>query len=241
MARNAVSGRQLIRDMGTCLSFNGTNARVVKSSFTGAVACNASQSISFWLNAANMAFNHTIFSYELTGSSQIGAIFSGARPSTITITKWGGGTLITSIAKLMTSRWYHIVYTFDGTTNSIYINGALDNTSTTAAQSGVPTTLVIGNFSGLSNPWYAGLMDDYRIYNRLLGSTEVSNMYYGTEPSSSNFLLQWKFDEGSGTSATDLVGSNTGAITNATYSSDVAFKLRVATSGRVVTSGRVTA
>ena len=75
--------------------------------------------------------------------------------------------------------------------------------------------LQIGAYSdGTSYP-FSGKIDELRIYNRALSSTEVYQLYeYAPEP-----LFYWDFNEGVGTTAFDKQGHTNLPITNTTYTS----------------------
>lgn len=127
-------------------------------------------------------------------------------------------------------KWHHIVSMWDGSTITHYIDGALDRQSGSATGSlvqGSTNNAYIGK-SGISSAigYFAGLIDHVRLYNRGLTAQEVSDRYYLGKNIASGLIGEWKFDEGSGTSATDSAGTNTGTITAATYSTDVFMKAR---------------
>ncbi len=74
---------------------------------------------------------------------------------------------------LSLNKWYHVTTTVDGNGNvNIYINGVLDKTGSTGFT--VPTGELL--ISHITNP-VDGVIDDVRIYNRVLSATEVKNLY----------------------------------------------------------------
>ena len=76
--------------------------------------------------------------------------------------------------------WYHVAVSFDraslATPPALYLNGSKMTTSTLASPSGTAPSLsgtgYIGNRAGLDRYWN-GLIDDLRIYNRVLSDGEV--------------------------------------------------------------------
>ncbi|MFL5765070.1 MAG: LamG-like jellyroll fold domain-containing protein [Bacteroidia bacterium] len=99
-----------------------------------------------------------------------------------------------------TSHWYNVVVTYDGTINTnngldrvrIYVDNVAETTSLSCrTQSGTfpfdipvgPARFGIGNYltSGgsacLSSTRYNGIIDDIRIYSRLLTSSEITQLY----------------------------------------------------------------
>jgi hypothetical protein len=73
------------------------------------------------------------------------------------------------------STWTHIVGTYDGTTIRLYKNGTLVHS---VAHSGTVSNpgryLTVGGWT--SGVW-AGLVDDLRIYRRVLNATEIAGLY----------------------------------------------------------------
>ena len=77
----------------------------------------------------------------------------------------------------LTTQWTHVVGTYDGTTQRLYVNGTEVNqrsVSISVASSNQP--LRIGSAEGAST-FFAGTIDEVRIYNRALGPTEVAKLY----------------------------------------------------------------
>ncbi|HUT44657.1 MAG TPA: LamG domain-containing protein, partial [Sedimentisphaerales bacterium] len=77
--------------------------------------------------------------------------------------------------------WYHVAVTIDATVNGqgqLYINGVLEDT-----QPGVTATAYLGplNFGAWTNNqrYYHGLMDDIRIYDRVLTADEIKETMRG--------------------------------------------------------------
>jgi hypothetical protein len=113
----------------------------------------------------------------------------------------------TNAANLATGTWYHVSGVYDAQSGQIriYINGTEAPSTTTGT---IPTaithtggSLVIGSAhtSTTADGFYDGVIDDTRIYNRALSSTEI-NQLYNWAPSP---IAWWKFDESSGSTAYD--------------------------------------
>jgi hypothetical protein len=81
------------------------------------------------------------------------------------------------------STWRHIVATFDGSTQNLYINGVLDSTRSLSATISASTfPLYFGANSSFSE-LFAGNLDDIRLYNRALSATEISVLAGGNNSS----------------------------------------------------------
>lgn len=112
-----------------------------------------------------------------------------------------------------------------GATHTVDYTG---DTSTPIGQMSIgssSTTLALGAFNGK--------MDEVRFHNYALSSTEVSNLYFNNIVPRTGLVGEWLFNEGSGTTALDTSGNgNNGTITGATYTTDVPFIPRVASTNK---------
>ena len=111
--------------------------------------------------------------------------------------------------------WTHVCATFkanDASGLHLYVNGTEDANSPvstvgiTSIDSGT-TNLTIGRYDPNPGSYFIGSMDNIQLYNRVLTSAEVSYNYsaVGSETpyNPSGLLGFWKFNESSGTTATN--------------------------------------
>lgn len=87
---------------------------------------------------------------------------------------------------IVTNTWYCVVATYDGKTSKTYVNGVL--MSTCVASTATPFTastkgLSIGAYEARLSTfpyWLKGYVDDLRLYNRILSTTEIDSFcnYY---------------------------------------------------------------
>jgi len=90
-----------------------------------------------------------------------------------------------SINDLTLNRWHHVVGTYDGSTANLYIDGELKSSSSPGMYviAHDDTPLVIGSeYHASSIVKFKGLIDDVRIYNRVLSIEEVKAHYLLTSP-----------------------------------------------------------
>jgi len=80
------------------------------------------------------------------------------------------------------NEWVHLAATWDGSTMKLYQNGVPQ--ATTLAFSGGSegkltnsTRRYIGHRFNSANPWFKGLIDEVRIYNRALSEDEIKKIY----------------------------------------------------------------
>jgi hypothetical protein len=84
-------------------------------------------------------------------------------------------------AMLIANNWYLLTYTFDGTDMKVYVNGVLKQTWNhpgSITDDGSHTNILVG-YSGSSNEYFDGYLDEVRIYNRALSLDEINNRYEG--------------------------------------------------------------
>jgi hypothetical protein len=91
----------------------------------------------------------------------------------------GGYKSLTFNTPTLDGLWHHIVYTKDGVNHAIYVDGSLDQGFNSNADISWSQPLYIGKrwnkTSGIG--WFAGIIDDVRIYNRALTADEVASLY----------------------------------------------------------------
>jgi hypothetical protein len=133
-----------------------------------------------------------------------------------------GGTFTSSplygSSALPLNTWSHIAATYDGATKRLYLNGV---PVASQAQTGLIKTstgaLTIGG-DPLYGQYWAGLIDEVRVYNRALSPSDIQTdmataVGYPPPP-----VAAYGFNEGSGATVTDTSGNgNTGFISAAAW------------------------
>ena len=116
-------------------------------------------------------------------------------------------------------KWNHWAVTKNTTTGSmkIYLNGVLWHSGNGKTKMMDISEFVIG--SAVSGGYgYNGQIDEFRVWNIELSSTEINNYMYksvtAAHPNYSNLLAYYKFNEGTGSVLTDEIGNHNGAINN---------------------------
>ena len=91
---------------------------------------------------------------------------------------------ISSTGRLTTAAWHHVAVVLDvGTTytGTLYIDGvaAGTNPAMTLRPSSLGNTANnwIGRSAYTADPYFAGLIDDFRVYNRALSAAEITTLY----------------------------------------------------------------
>ena len=154
--------------------FNGSTSKIEFSS--NPVTWGTSDyTITFWFNASAIGTNYTAFIGTYTSSGW--SIDTG--PQTNKIRFYfdggaGGSVDLTTTSTISLNTWYHVAVSMDhDSIASIYLNGILEN-SQTGSDLGANTggNVIIGKNPNMGNP-IAGAMDQFRIFNSALDSTEI--------------------------------------------------------------------
>jgi hypothetical protein len=200
------------------------------STSTNFTASTVPFSISVWINAvwnggARLSFvglyNGTATAGTTTGL-QIGTSAGGGQ---VTCWTYGGTTMVTSAAGVMTpynNTWANVTYTYNGTTHLLYVNGVQVGTGATAQNAGTFTQIWINGYppTGTTNECAVFGVDSYTYYNRTLSADEALTIYNAAGARHgilNGQLARYEFDElaqgATVTSVTDLSGnSNTLSI-----------------------------
>lgn len=177
---------------GNAFYFDGNNDLVrIPSPFTAETA--GALTVSAWVKTSSTktlggivahhtacAGNDDYFHLTLYGakaSKLSGDFFNGTQVS------WGASAITNN-------KWHHIVMKYDGTRTYLYLDGALRKFVTGKGQSTFDGSvdLTIGGFSYNAcnvSGTFEGLIDDVRIYSRVLTAADISELY-NTRPVQQN-------------------------------------------------------
>ncbi len=97
------------------------------------------------------------------------------------------GTPTSAVAKAVAGQWAHVAATYDGATLKLYVDGVLQSSVAAPRPYDNGTDLYIGGDRGGINPsgtgsgwaWYAGLVDDIRIFDQALTVDEIAEVMQG--------------------------------------------------------------
>ena len=108
--------------------------------------------------------------------------------------------------------WTHIIATYNGVDVLLYLNGEYNNAGTYSGNDASPDSVKIGSY-GNPKDYFDGIIDEVKIYNRVLSVEEIRYHYNRGAP-----VAHWKMDEGSGSTIYDETDNNNdGTISGATW------------------------
>lgn len=135
---------------------------------------------------------------------------------------YGGVAWIDPTVTLTNGTWQHVAMVRRSGTVYFYVGGV--ETSSVSSNPNAPTSgkgSIGCEINGASQQrFFDGLIDDVRFYTTAPSGANIATLAAGGA-FTTGLASQWKFNEGSGSTAYDTVGTIDGTITSATYSTDV--------------------
>ena len=212
----------------TALDFDGSND-YIQITDDNSLDISSSITISAWIYPTNIANKDGILAKRTSteNSGDWALRFTSAAKLKLLI--WDGNASngsTSSNSSISLNTWTHISVTHDNSTNTtkFYINGLLDATSTSLSKNlaGNNSNAYIGWDAQQGDKFYTGKIDEIRIWDDIRTQTEIkANMHTELSGSEANLVAYYNFNDGSGTTPTDLTSnSNDGTMTNMDASSD---------------------
>lgn len=233
---------------GNCLDFDGSNDWVSLSNDSDWdwILEKNDFTISYWVRADDISTSSraTVTNGEYNPPNHLGMFAYLEIPS-----KYYDSTLTGSLASRLRSKplsegyWYNIVVRRNGTGTdevSIFINGTMEDTATWTSVLNTSCVMAIGRSPCWANNYYFdGTIDELYFWNRSLNDSEVAGLYNsgsgafydvvappealtGWQPNYNIGLRHYyPFDENTGTTATDIIGSKYGVQLNGTINNAV--------------------
>jgi hypothetical protein len=181
--------------VGGALSFDDNDDIVqLVSNAPGVLAGMTQLTLAAWVKGNNLGVsgNHDMIYSEVNagncGDTYFGTeIYEGntGDPEFGITTSTQAGYPSQAYETFSSNTWYHVVSVYDSVTDvhKTYVNGQLEDSHSLAA-SALPSSNAsssIGNDVNVCNTaGFNGLIDDVRIYNRVLSASEVQSLYYAT-------------------------------------------------------------
>lgn len=165
------------------LQFGGTYDYIVKTGATGLPALRSNLTISAWYyltaTPVNWGYVASLVNQGANAVTRLGIGNTGA----VAIGKYGASSgIINTAATPSLNAWHLYTYTFDGTTNRLYIDGVEVGSSTNLPDNATPDEVYIGNDGYQSDATqFTGKIDDVKIYDRALSAAEVAALYDVTD------------------------------------------------------------
>ncbi|HET6994681.1 MAG TPA: Ig-like domain-containing protein, partial [Chitinophagaceae bacterium] len=165
---------------GAAVSFDGTDD-YINIPDANSLDLTTGMTIEAWVNPTNVTGYKTVIckenstnnlAYVLSANNNTSGA-ANQRPNA-RIRSGSTTTTITGTNKLVLNTWAHLACTYDGTTLRYYQNGVqVATVAVTASMTVTTNPLRIGGSVALGAQYFAGLIDEVRVYNRALSATEI--------------------------------------------------------------------
>jgi len=187
------------------LSFGGSTAQVVGSSISGLKYQGGDMTISLWIKADATDDGGNLVSKPWNGGGEYNyrITSSGGTTSTLALNLSGATSYVLDGGSIPAGSWHHIaVVLYSSSSVNFYIDGSLSVSGTSGISNWAPNSgdanakIVMGciypyesnNCAGSTAQDFKGLLDDVRIYRRVLSASEVKTLANGVEFSRSFYL-----------------------------------------------------
>ena len=181
--------------IGTAASFNGSSSKIVTSNIGAATG---DISISAWVYFNSVSGTEPIVCRDSTATTRRLQFRNNAGTINAYWFHSGGLSALDSNTSVVANQWYHVVTSWeDGVANKIYINGSLDATDSTSIGTRGSLEYITIGYLEQGNTFLDGKIDQVRIFDKALSSSEVTTLY-GENNDSSTKSTTDIFDDGSG-------------------------------------------
>jgi hypothetical protein len=166
------------------LMFDGTDDYVALQTSLSPVL-GATASLSSWIKTTQTGANNSFDAPGITGvemSSGSNDIFWGFLDAAGNLGfRPGSGTTVKSMSPVNDNMWHHVVMTRDRNTGAIqiFVDGRLTGSATTLIGDKTTVFQAIGRITNSGRPYFRGLIDDVRIWDRVITAAEVTALFTG--------------------------------------------------------------
>lgn len=143
--------------------------------------------IAVWLSQTN--WNNFVYPLDCTQYEDVFSITKSSSKIAVNFMFEGDSTMTTTLYSTalseMSSGWHHIAITFDGYTVKLYLDGVLDNSSTTfstrkyikySTENARKSQVYLGSKSSDTTTHFNGSIADYRIYSTALSPEDINKI-----------------------------------------------------------------
>jgi len=111
---------------------------------------------------------------------------------------YGDRQLVVGKTAISTGKWHHAAYTFDNTTNRLYVDGELVDSSLDRPDKRTPTSCWVGTLDG-TRDLFRGRIDDVHVFEVARTADQVAAEFAGDfRDDEASLVLDLTFDESGG-------------------------------------------
>jgi hypothetical protein len=158
---------------GKALKFDGVNDWVTINDAAD-LRLTTGMTLEAWVNPTSTSGWRTVLMKEKSAGLVYGLYTNSDtnRPSVHVFTS--GETDTRGTAQVATNAWTHLASTFDGATLRLYVNGTLVSSKAVSGSMTSSTSALHIGGNAIWGEWFAGQIDDVRIYNAPLSAVQIT-------------------------------------------------------------------
>lgn len=182
--------------IGKAKRFDGDNDYI---SLSDACIASGTWTLDFWIKPNNPDNYERIFiqGYDGCGSQQIMASWYGDHVEFRSTTDSSSSTAQIASGSIVDDEWSHVVWTFNGTTHNVYVNGVVSTGTVSTTSWDINGDIYIGTRNGSGNYW-TGDIDEVRLSSGVR-SADWIKLAHGNQSGTQSFVSgQWEFPEDCG-------------------------------------------
>jgi len=182
-------------------AFNGSSSYILTSG-DYPIQGGQAHSVSFWVN-----FNSTSAQFLYGIGDTVTAFTHTSLRFDTSLTRAyldnnGGAYIYSTSLSLSTGTWYYITHTYDGSgTSELFIDGT--SVGTQSVTLNIDGALVIGRRPYYGSDYFNGKIDQFRVFNKEVSSSEITTLYGETYASDTKSTTDI-FGDGSGVALYEL-------------------------------------
>ena len=161
---------------GSALTFNGTTSWATIADTT-TLDLTTGMTLSAWVRPTSLSGGYrTVMLKERAPGLSYGLYAAdGASRPPAGYVDTGGDVSIEAAANLLADTWAHLAVTYDGTSLRLYVNGVLAGTRSATGSIRTSTAPLRIGGNAVWGEYFAGTIDEVRVYNRALTVTDIQS------------------------------------------------------------------
>ena len=164
---------------GQALSFDGVNDRVAIPD-SSSLDLTTGMTIEAWVRPAapmGTSWRTVLFKHRDNNATNMTYVLYGNRNTSVPNAEITNGTSVRAAngtAQVPANAWSHLAGTYDGTTLRLFVNGTQVSELATAGSIALSNGELWVGGNNVWGEWFAGLIDEVRVYNRALTAAEIT-------------------------------------------------------------------